>query len=237
MHTSFDGHQGILDRFMHILETENIQAYFGETDMSEMAARQTMPEMGIPALRDQMSPKRFDKFRKKLRQFTGLDLLQFDRMPPMFASALIASQLVRSDGQSMDQALWSRASTLGIPTHGLESFDEQMKIFHAIPYDFQLIQLKQMLANLSRARRSLKKMIDQYRQEAIHKLHSQGRKTLGPIRKLILEDRNLRMVNRMIDHMKNSEGAILFTFGAAHLAGEHGILHGLKSRGCQLKPL
>jgi len=137
----------------------------------------------------------------------------------------------------MDELLWKYAEDKGLAVEGLESFAEQMDIYQQIPMDYQILQLKKMLLNLSKARKSLEVLVDLYQRQEIHKLYRVSRKSLGPIRKLMLEQRNRIIADRIFDQLKvNTDRRCFFTVGAAHMAGEHGILHMLNEMGVKITP-
>ncbi len=217
-----------MERFSLVLEQEGITAYFGETDITDLSNGQVPTVQSEYHLMNQMTTRRFKKFRKKLFHFTQIDLMQCQALPPLLVSSLIASRLIDSTGASIDEILWNKAIDLSLPVKGLESYAEQMEIFRKIPLDYQVIQLKQMIGNLSKSRRSLNHLITLYKKESIHALYQQGKKTVGPIRKLMLEDRNKKMVSRILEQMEIAQGPIFVSVGAAHLSGAHGILHGIK---------
>ena len=238
MHVAFPGYEKLVERFTEIIDQQQIQSYFGETDMNDMAAHAGALTGNFLRLSDNLSPKRYANYRKKLLQFTGIDLYHYDLLPPMLLSSMIASQLIAHKSPSMDEILWNHAEKNDIPVAGLESFAEQLKIFHLIPYEYQVRQLRKLLGRLSGSRASLHRLINLYKKQAIHKLYMQGKKSLGPIRSLMLEQRNSLMIDRITRQMKEELVAkpIFISLGAAHLAGKHGIIYGLKKNGLIVKP-
>ena len=237
MHIAFDGYEIITNRLCQSIDRYNIQHYFGETDMNEMSEHAGALTGDFKRLSDRISKSRFANYQKKLMFFTGLNLRHHDLLPPMLLLSLISTKLINSRGPSIDDILWRHAMSRDIPVAGLETFEEQLAIFHRIPYEYQLRQLKQVLGNLSKTRLSLIKLVRLYQTEEIHTLYMQGKKSLGPIRDLLLKQRNSLMTSRIIDQMASSSGNCFFSFGAAHLAGEHGIIHGLKKSGVQVHPI
>ncbi len=237
IHISYRGYESKLNRFSNLFDQYSINRYFGETDIDDLQQGQRSIRIDRNPLSDQISPKQFIRLQKKLLHFTKIDLKHVGTLPPMLLSSLISSQLIESGGMSIDQILWQYATDIGIPVAGLESFAEQIAIYERIPLSYQFLQLKKMLRNLSKTRRSLYDVIDLYNTEKIHQLHQKSKDSLGPIRSLMLNERNAIIAQRIFNLLQQDNTNALFTVGAAHLSGEYGILHLLRLKGVRLTPL
>ena len=213
-----------------------VQRYFGETDIEALKANSVAATPPVRRFSQSVSPRQYNRYRKALVKATGLDLKHLDVLPPMLILSSVSAALINTSGRSMDELLWNEAKAHSIPCAGLETFEEQLQIFGQIPFEYQASQLKKLLSNLRKGRQSILDLIDLYERQAVHQLYRAGKKTLGPIRHLMLAQRNKIMVDRVFEHTRESNENALFAVGAAHLAGKHGLIHGLKQLGLKVRP-
>ncbi len=163
----------------------------------------------------------------KLKPWMPAVVLAFDDMRR-------ALERVRPDGQShmMDVELMESAKQAGKKLLFLESVEEQLAVFTAIPDAEQLAELKRTLSEgneeLGRA------MIDAYArgdEEALTAaLFDQTQMRAAPgFYDAVLFQRNARWLPMLEPQLR--EGGVLVAVGAGHLLGERGLLAQLKQRG------
>ena len=134
----------------------------------------------------------------------------------------------------LDAYLWEQAQRLNMECSGLETPQDQVNVLNALDIDSQLKMLKDAVANISKFKKSTLKVIKGYRDQDIQYLYKKSKESLGFFRNLLLFDRNERIANRIYD---NRPTATFYAVGAAHLAGQKGILNFLKQKGYQLSPV
>lgn len=225
----FEGYEAICDRFISAMHIFGPSHYFGETNLDDMVGHR--PSSVYRPLSRVLTEAQYRRYRAKLMQILGVDLAAFEHMPPMFITSAISAMLLNAEGPSIDEALWMEAKGLSLEVDGLEPFDRQLEIYDSIPLPHQYTELKRLLGNLSRAKASLKSMTESYQREEIHALYKNGRKSLGVIRRLMLHERNGRMVDKIAELAESDIRRCFITVGAAHLSGKVGILHLLSEQG------
>lgn len=215
------------------------QAYYGETDIGQlMETSMTVPFNQWNGLRSLLAPAAYRKASHFLKRRFGLNLEDWQQMPPLFLSALIHEKyLARTGGEPLDARLWHIARKEGLEMGGVESLDRQLEIYKKIPFQVQLFQLKTLLKSLSVAFRHLKKLEEAYANEELSRLYKLSRKQLGGLRNLMFDQRNREMAVFVQNILEERRQACFFAIGAAHLPGSKGILRKLKAGGLTLRPI
>ncbi len=186
---------------------------------------------------DQLMPvKKYDKIRRVLQKTLhfNIDLLKYNR--PLLLSNLIEERLLASNmPESLDEHLWQYANLQGKKRVGIETLHEQLKILQSIPIQHQVQSLLATVRNFSRYRHHLLKMAQWYEQGDIYKLYQGSRRGTHGLRRLLLYDRNVLMAKRIA--LLVQEQTTFCAVGAAHLAGQHGVLRFMKLHGYHITPL
>ena len=216
-----------------------------EVILDEGAMQRIGTAMRLPRgqrLQDFVPPDVFGKAAAAAEPL-GIQPIQLSRLKP-WAVALIISMApaeeVKPKGAArlpLDLWLMETARKKRKPVYALETLAEQVNVFDALPTDDQVAHLRAVG--------------DSARREAPAVRDSQGRLSArrprcdlpprhpgGPVgdpalrekvEKRMLDDRNRRMVERMLPRF--DEGGAFIAVGAAHLPGEVGVLHLLERRG------
>ncbi len=185
-------------------------------------------------LMSHLGEKKFKKYRKMIRKAYGLDIMFFNTSKPFLLMNIISSKIFADDRQeSLDGELWTYAKEKQKTLLGVETFQDQIDIIHAIPLDYQFKQLKDIVKNVSSFRKNNLSLAQIYQEEDIYKIHKKGRKSLGAIRNLMLYDRNHKMAEKMARLIP--ETSACYAVGAGHLAGKEGLLRLLKKKGFKVK--
>lgn len=218
---------------------ESCEAFAAEFDLQDAGEGIDPRLFALPeglALDQLISAKKYHKLRRVLQKTLqiNIDLLKYNR--PLLLSNLIEERLLASNmPYSLDEHLWQYAQRLGKTTLGIETLHEQLKILQLIPVSHQIQSLFSTVRNFSRYRQHLLKMAQWYEQGDIYKLYRGTRHGTHGLRRLLLYDRNVLMANRIAILIQAQ--TTFCTVGAAHLAGQQGVLRLLKSKGLRLKPV
>jgi len=157
------------------------------------------------------------------------------RFLPMILINKISEVILRKDRKlPLDAFLWQEANKLNMNCNGLETINEQLSLLKSIPIDDQIKMLRKALKNINKFRASIIDLSRHYELQEIGHLYKQTKKSLGSLRKSLLYDRNEIMSKRII---ANSTNATFYAVGAAHLAGNFGILSLLKKQGVKVKAI
>ena len=182
-----------------------------------------------------LGERKFMKACRILDKAFGFNLNLVDQLYPIFVvSKLTESLLNEENSLPLDAYLWEQAQRLNMNCTGLEEPQDQVKVLNALDMELQLKMLKDTVANVSKFKKSTLKLIKAYGDQDIQVLFKKSAESLGSFRKLLLFDRNEFMTERI---SSNIATATFYAIGAAHLAGQKGILNLLKKRGFQLKPV
>lgn len=218
---------------------EHCNAYAAEFDLQEAGEGIDPRLFALPAgvSLDQLMPvKKYEKLRRVLRKMLqiNIDLLKYNR-PLLLANFIEEGLLANNMPYSLDEHLWKYADGLGKSRAGIETLLEQLQVLQQIPIANQLQGLLSTVRNFSRYRRHLLKMAEWYGEGDIYKLYQSTRRGTHGLRRLLLYDRNALMADRIAALVRQQP--TFCAIGAAHLAGQKGVLRLLKLNGFHLQPL
>ncbi len=183
---------------------------------------------------DYFRPKQYAKYKSIIYKALDIDLDQFVLHTPFFINNLIAeASLKKTKNLPLDHYLWNFASSQDKLMTGVESFEDQLKIMKNIPIDYQIKSFKDTVKNISQFKKKIGKLNDLYKSADFRQLYKSSKKSMGKIRKLMIYDRNEFMIGKIINISENNPA--FFAIGAAHLAGNKGIIALLKKKGYIIK--
>jgi uncharacterized protein YbaP (TraB family) len=213
--------------------------YYGETDLdnSIITSISSKSVSGWHGLKSTINPPSYQKARRILLNRCQLDLDHVETMPPMILNTLLGEYLMpKSDHQALDLILWKHASSLGLKVNGLESALEQKNIYKKIPLSFQIQQLKWSIKHISSSTQLLTRLGKAYFNQDLDRLLKLSRSALGPVRSVLLKDRNKVMASRILDILRKGEHGFV-AVGAAHLPGLNGVLRLIRLQGGSIEPV
>ncbi len=151
-----------------------------------------------------------------------------------WAVMIILNMPPSKTGEFLDLQLYKQAQQLKLPTHGLETVDEQLAVFETMSIKDQVFLLKE---SLKKSPDILEKMLELYLQGDLNALlkltNSEG--IIKDLYKRLIDDRNLKMLKRMEKLLQ--KGNAFIAIGALHLPGEKGVLQLLKQRAYIVKAI
>lgn len=224
--------------FIHVLDQlcDQVDVIYTETSLDQsidpghyqIPDKQTLSEL--------VGERKYARAKRIIKKAFRVDLDQFDGILPLLTAQNIGLLSQNMHMQpSLDSQIFQLAVRKGLEYKGLESMKEQLQIMKQIPLDYQVNALLRISRNVRSFRKSFKRLIELYEAQKIAQLYRSSKKQLGPIRKLLLYDRNELMVGRIAE--QHSRQPTLFTFGAGHLAGGRGVLALLKRKGFYSKAI
>jgi uncharacterized protein YbaP (TraB family) len=158
-----------------------------------------------------------------------------------------ARELFKTGLQPMDLAIPIAARLAGKKTDALEKVEEQIGIFDTMTTEDQIEMLVKTLdlidEDAAAGKNTISDLVDVYLEgdlDAMFKFIAsiEGEPTEKDKKfiKLILDDRNVHMADRLAERMKKNPGKVWFVaVGAAHYAGKIGVGELLKKKGFQLR--
>lgn len=216
-----------------------------EIILDEGAMQRIGTAMRLPRgqrLQDFVPPDVFQKAAAAAEPL-GLQPIQLSRLKP-WAVALLISMTPPDETKPkgaarlpLDLWLMDTARKKRKPVYALETLAEQVNVFDALPTDDQVAHLRAAAIPYAEKRRLLAILKDAYLRRdldaifhlANHDERPGDRPTREKIEKRLLDDRNRRMVERMLPRF--DEGGAFIAVGAAHLPGNVGVLALLERRG------
>lgn len=207
---------------------------FSETDPLAIASVLKLPE---GATLDQLlKPGAWKALQYYCGKKLGMPRENMRYLHPMAVTMAFTNALLADEAAlSLDETLWEQARSLGKRTTGVETFDEQLATLKSIPFDEHLKNLTWLLKNYTRQKRRLKKMLRWYRAGDIQQLYKAAKRDAKGMRKLLLYDRNALMIKRFVEIARQE--SLFCAVGAGHLAGQKGLLRGLKKAGFRVRPV
>lgn len=205
-----------------------------EANSSAHALAVLIPEGGT--ISSLLGPKKYAKIESILKKSLGISLSHYDRMLPMVLMGLISAAILRKDNQqSLDQSIWDCGLKTGKKMTGVESYSSQLTLLKKIDLKYQTKALVDATKNIAKYRSNILTLTQQYQDEKIHLLYKNTKRSLGKYKHQMLFNRNKLMTDR-IDKLSR-ENHCFFAIGAAHLSGKQGLIHLLKKKAWQLKPM
>ena len=141
--------------------------------------------------------------------------------------------------QIVDVELMKMALSFGHKVVGLESIQEQFDVFDKMSISDQKILLEITLKNYPQLSKQFESLLDAYldrdlgrlQQIADEQIHQQtgAGQVIERLMERLLDDRNQRMLERMVPEIENSANFIVV--GALHLPGKNGLLALLEQQG------
>lgn len=216
----------------------NCDVYYGEMDLKASQEMIDVSEYLLPnhnSLIDYIGIKRYAKYKTLLLKTYQINLDNLQYLQPLIIVTKITESVLSEDNlRPLDYVLWQKAESLNMEMKGLEMVEEQISTMRALSIETQLKMLKDALSNINSIRKSTNQLLNYYRQEEIQSLFKATKNSLGSFRKILLYNRNKIMADRIAE---NIHEASFYAVGAAHLAGNNGILAKLKRKHLAVKAM
>lgn len=184
----------------------------------------------------------FDVVAGRLSDGYRIPRVVADSLKP-WAAYLTLSQPMQSEGEVVDEMLIRTALERGLPVRPLETIQQQLAAFEAVPLRSQIVLLTELARNHAQAQSDIPALVDCYlagdlagirRQEASPEGSSPAmRAALSDLFVHLLDQRNRRMVAVLLPALE--QGGVFVAVGALHLQGERGLLNLLQQSGWRVQ--
>ncbi|HSR01346.1 MAG TPA: TraB/GumN family protein [Methylophilaceae bacterium] len=199
--------------------------------------------LSVGTLESSLTEEELDKV-KDLADFHVMRIEQALKMKPWLL-AFVFSQSKPQTPFAQDNLLMRSAEDFGKPVNGLETSEEHFSVIDSFTQEEQLTMLRTALKlTQEQKERDFEKLIDTYLVGDTDGLLRFDAEMTGAqlpqalwdkIRVKLLDERNVLMVTRVLHLLENQ--SVFIAVGAAHLAGEDGLITALKKAGFQLSPM
>jgi len=197
---------------------------------------------GGTALGDAVSPETLALVRAALENL-GIDPSSFDHLQPWFVALTITVRTLEGKGFSPDHGLdrhfHERAVDAGKPRMALETVEDQILRFSALPLDLQDQWLLQSLEDIDRLDRMMERTTAAWKTGNMKGLEEQLLMSFERHPELyesLLAGRN-RNWTPQIEAMLEADRTVLVVVGAAHLLGGEGLVTLLREAGYEVRQL
>lgn len=192
-------------------------------------------------LKSTLAPSTYQLLKKKLQPL-GLDMAQVNKLKPWVVylnmSGKFDSSIEFRPDLGIENYFYQRAKDAGKPTGGLETVQDQIAVFDTLPMKVQEAMLKETLAITDSKKReqAFLHMVKSWHQGNLEGLEElvETMKTYPLFYEKLLVERNQNWVPQ-IEKFLTEDKNVLVIVGAAHLAGEDGLLTLLKRKGYELE--
>jgi uncharacterized protein YbaP (TraB family) len=172
----------------------------------------------------------------------GIQELVLERMKP-WAVAVILSMPASETGLVLDMMLYQNALEQGKSVHGLETVEEQLNVFEALPEKDQVLLLQDAVENFPELDVLHAEILEAYKQRDLAGLMALSEAAMqagdqqlaDEFQQHLVVDRNHRMSDRMQVYLR--QGKVFVAVGALHLPGEEGLLNLLEQQGFTVRRL
>lgn len=169
-----------------------------------------------------------------LKKNMNMSVKMFDSFKPFIITTMLYPKMIDCSFQSVESELMKVSKEQNEEVFGLESVEEQMKVFDNISYQVQAEELLKMAkSDLSKDKEEMKKMMTIYQNKDIEgmlkMMDDSDNKITSENQEVLLNNRNKNWIPLMMKIM--SEKPTFFGVGAGHLAGDEGVIKLLRKQG------
>ncbi|UGS22865.1 TraB/GumN family protein [Flavobacterium channae] len=176
-----------------------------------------------------------DEFLKKN---INMSAKMFDSFKPFIITTMLYPKMIDCSFQSVETELMKITKEQNEEVFGLESVEDQMKVFDNIPYQTQAEELlKTAKGDLTKDKEEMQKMMAIYQNKDIEgmlkMMDNSDNKITSENQDVLLNNRNKNWISKMTEVMMQKP--TFFGVGAGHLAGEEGVIKLLRKKGFKVE--
>ncbi len=186
-----------------------------------------------------LSPEDFKMVDEFVKANTGMPLSLMEKFKPFLVTAMLYPKMLNCPPQSLEESLMTETKKQNEEVYGLETFQEQFDVFDAIPYKDQMQDLVNSAKdNMASDKEEFLKMLDMYNTKDLNKLYeliNESESKTTSHNDVLLVNRNKNWIPKIEKTAK--EKPTFFGVGAAHLAGEDGVILLLRKKGYKVEAI
>ncbi|WP_297332928.1 TraB/GumN family protein [Flavobacterium sp.] len=214
---------------------DNTTQLYLEIDMTDPSLMATMMKGSIMKNGVRMSQlastEDYEAVKKYVFTNTGTMVTMIDNFKPAIVEMMVLPKMLKCPMQSVEQELIKVCKEQQEKVYGLETIEDQMAVFDAIPYQQQMDKLiEHAKEGIESQAGEFDKMIEVYKKEdlkAIMDLVKEENTTEEGAE--LLDKRNKKWIPKIEAAAKVTP--TFFGVGAAHLPGENGVINLLRQKG------
>jgi uncharacterized protein YbaP (TraB family) len=189
-------------------------------------------------LSDFFSDSDYSKLNDFFRDTIKMPLTFLGTMKPFVLFSIITLKtLPCQDQQSYEMTFVEMAKQQSKEVLGLETIEDQMKIFDDLPDSVQAQMVMRYVNDFNKQKSDFAKMVEIYKKQDLDSLYEQisSSPDIEGSEDALLFDRNARWIPVMEEAMKTQP--VFFAVGAGHLAGDKGVITLLRQQGYTVVPV
>lgn len=199
---------------------------------SQLMAGMMMPEG--KTMSKLVTEKQFNELNKFLLKNLGMSAMQIDSFKPAFVSMMLTFKLLDCPPKSIENELLLISQKQNEEVFGLESVQDQIAAFDKIPYEVQMKQLmKSVKDDMAQDKAEFKKVMEIYNSRDLEQIMKFMNETENDMYSdnadVLLNERNNNWIPKIEAAAKATP--TFFGVGAAHLAGDQGVIQLLRKKG------
>jgi uncharacterized protein YbaP (TraB family) len=164
--------------------------------------------------------------------------MSFGKLKPFFILQLIAQKQFKGETESYEMSLMSLAKKNKVPMVGLETIEQQIGFFDAIPAKEFGKMIAEYFTNADSLKSQTQKLQQSYRigqLDTLAKFMVESSPELMEFEDILLTNRNIAWVPQVTELIFKKPSFI--AVGAAHLAGDNGLINLLRKEGFTVTPV
>lgn len=184
------------------------------------------------------SPEDFKLVDEFLTKNVGMSAKMMDGFKPAMVSMMVMPKMLDCPLQSVEGELMKVTAVQKEEVYGLETAEVQFAVFDAIPYELQMEELIKMAKdNMAADKLKYKRMMAIYNSKDLNAImdfmNEEENNTYGNHNDVMLDNRNISWIPKIEEAAKATP--TFFGVGAAHLAGEKGVIMLLRKKGYKVE--
>jgi len=185
-----------------------------------------------------VSEEEFVLIDEFLQENIGMSAKMINTFKPFMLSSMLLPKLLDCEFQSVEMELMKVTKAQNEEVYGLETIGDQLQVFDKIPYQDQVNELlKTAKSDLSKEKEEMKKIMDVYKTKDIEKMlvvmDESDNKVSADNKDVLLVNRNRNWIPVIEKVIKSTP--TFFGVGAAHLAGDDGVIKLLRKQGYKVE--
>jgi uncharacterized protein len=180
----------------------------------------------------------FQVFLEDSLQLNNFEILTYKQLKPIFISEVFVTKALGEAPMSFEMEFKKIADSMKIEITGLETIDEQLKILNKIPMYLQVKLLMETIRNYRKSIQEFQQMVDLYKSHDLEQLYALMEEDDSGIMNYeneLLNDRNQKWIP-LIEKFIQAQRTFI-AVGAAHLAGDNGVIALLQAKGYTITPI
>lgn len=212
-----------------------------EVDMDDPGMNMKMLQLSMlqgKKLTDFFSEEDYKKLNTFFTDSIGMPLAMFNTMKPFVLFSILALKtLPCSKQESYEMSFMKMAKEQNKEVIGLETVEDQMKIFDDMPDSVQAQMVLRYANEFDKQKKDFANMVEMYKKQELDALYQQimSSPDIAGSEETLLFNRNKNWIPIIEGAMKSE--SLFIAVGAGHLAGEQGVLNLLKEKGYRVEPV